>query len=148
MSGWLTRVLTAACAFTLAGCYSFTPLETQPGPGQEARVRLTELGTAVLGPAIGSGVVALRGRILSMDTANVTLSVTAVTMRTELEEPWVGERVVISRQHVAGFDRRELSKSRSVLLAGGVIVGVAALFGAIAVGGGDAGRIFGFGGAR
>lgn len=148
MNGWLTKVVAFACACSLAGCYSFVPLETQPTSGQEARVRLTELGTAVLGPAIGTGVVALRGRVLTADTANVTMSVLAVTMRTELEEPWLGEKVVIARQYVAGFDRRELSTTRSVVLAGGVAFGVTALFAAVAIGGGDVGRIFGVGGKR
>ena len=138
-----TTLMTLTGALVLAGCYSFSPLESQPGPGQETRVRLTELGTAVMGPAIGSGVVALRGRILSVDTANVTISVVSVTNRNDLEEPWVGERVTIARQHVAGFDRRDLSKTRSVLLAGGVLFGATALFGAVAIGGGDVGRLFG-----
>ena len=148
MNGGLRRLLTAACVCSLAACYSFSPLETQPGSGQEARVRLTDLGTAVLGPAVGVGVVALRGRILALDTANVTMSVVAVTTRNELEESWLGERVVIQRQYVAGFDRRELSKGRSILLAGGVVFGVSALFAAVAVNGGDFSRIFGTGSPR
>ncbi|MBI2797283.1 MAG: hypothetical protein HYX65_11315 [Gemmatimonadetes bacterium] len=127
-------------ALLSAGCYSYTPLRTAPGTGEEARVRLTELGSATLAPRIGTGVIAIRGRLVAADSASLTLSVVGVTNRQELEDPWIGEKVVVPRQFVSGYDRRNLNLARSALLAGGVVFGGAAIIAGIKLGGDLLGR--------
>ena len=127
-------------ALMTVGCYSYVPLQTAPGPGEEARVRLTDLGSATLAPRIGNGIIAIRGRLLAADSASLTLSVVGVTNRQELEDPWTGEKVVVPRIYVLGFERRTFSTTRSALLAGGVVFGGAALIAGIKIGGDLLGR--------
>ena len=126
-----------------AGCYSYLPVETLPAPGDESRVRLTDLGSATLAPRIGVGIIALRGRIESMDAESITIAVVGVTNRQELEDPWLGERGVVPRQFVIGFERRHLSKGRTALLSGGLILGSIALISGITGGDLAGGRLFG-----
>jgi hypothetical protein len=134
------RSLIALPALLTVGCYSYTPLQTAPAAGEEARVRLTDLGSATLAPKIGTGIIALRGRLVSADSASMTLSVVGVTNRQELEDPWIGEKVVVPRQFISGFERRNLNMARSALLAGGVVFGGAALIAGIKLGGDLLGR--------
>ena len=134
------RSLLATALALLAGCYSYLPLAETPAPGGEARVRLTELGSATLSPKIGAGIIALRGTIVSFDTSSLTISVVGVTSRQELEDLWIGEKVVVPRQFVAGFDRRKFDRTRSALLAGGVVFGGAAIIAGVKLGGDLLGR--------
>ncbi len=120
----LRRPIAALMLLTLGGCHSLMPLERAPVVDDEARVRLTELGAAIMAPILGPGVTGARGRIVSADSAVVRLSVIAVTDRDGIENTWLGEQVTVPRQHIAGYDKRELSPVRSVIVGAGILTGM------------------------
>ena len=111
-------------------------------------MRLTDLGSATLATRVGPGIIALRGRIESLDTASLTMAVVGVTNRQELEDVWLGERVLVPRQFVSGFERRKLSKGRTALLSGGLLLGSVALISGFSGGDLANGRLFGGVGRR
>ena len=115
-------------------CYSLEPMSTVPGPNAEARIRLTDLGAAMMAPTLGAGVTAVRGRVLAIDSASVRLSVVAATDRDGLEQTWTGEQVTIPRQHVSGFEKREVSPFRSTLVTIGIVAAMVAIGGALSGG--------------
>lgn len=121
------------------GCYSYVPLQAAPTPGVEARVRLTDLGSATLAPLLGAGVVAIRGRLVESNDQSLTLAVVGVTNRQDLEDPWLGERVVVKREFVSGFERRDFNAGKSTMLAAGMLLGGVVLFAGIKLGGDLAG---------
>ena len=94
-------------------------------------------------PRQDPGIVALRGRIESIGADSIAMSVVSVTNRQELEDTWLGERVVVPRQFVSGFERRNFSKGRTALLTGGILVGSVALLSGISGGDLASGRLFG-----
>ena len=120
-------------------CHSYTPYNNLPSPGEETRVRLTELGAATLAPLLGPGIIAIRGRIVELKDSTLTMSVVGVTNRQELEDPWLGERVIVQRSYVSSFERRDLNMRTSVLLAAGVVLGSVVLIAGIKLGGDLAG---------
>ena len=138
------RLVAAVQLALLAGCHVVEPLATAPVAEDEARVRFTELGAAMLAPLVGPGVTAVRGRILSIDSTSIRLRVAAVTDRDGLENVWLGEAVTVQRNQVAGFDRRVFSPVRSAFVAAGIAAG---MFVMAKVASGDLGgtlsRIFG-----
>ena len=140
---FLRRPVAALLLVTLGGCHSLVPLERAPVVDDEARVRLTELGAAMMAPILGPGVTGVRGRIISADSAVMRVSVVAVTDRDGIENSWLGEQVTLPRQHIAGFDRRELSQVRSAVVGAGIVTGMYMLFRAASGGFEGIGAIFG-----
>ena len=102
-------------------------------------MRLTDLGSATLAPLLGAGVIAVRGRLVESNDQSLTIAVVGVTNRQELEDPWLGERVVVKREFVTGFERRDFSAGRSTLFAAGLLVGSVVLIAGIKLGGDLAG---------
>jgi hypothetical protein len=105
-----------ACGL-LAGCYIYEPLATvEPRVGTRVSAELTGYGSDTLAPYVGPRVTALRGYVVSTETANVVLSVTSVTDRTGVEQSWQGERVRVPRRAIQDFQQRKFSLGRSLLL--------------------------------
>ncbi|MBI3792872.1 MAG: hypothetical protein HY275_18595 [Gemmatimonadetes bacterium] len=139
----LRRSLAACFALALAGCHSMVPLDHVPVANDEARVRLTDIGAAMMAPVVGPGVTGLRGHIIEIDSSKVRMSVVAVTDRDGLENTWLGETVTVQRQHISGFDKRELSPVRTTVVAVGILAGMIAIGGAVS--GGSDGILQAFG---
>lgn len=140
---WIRRPVALVLAAVLAGCHSFEPLQTAPKVEEQARVRLNDVGAAMMAPILGPGVTGVRGRIVASDSASVRVAVVAVTDRDGLENAWLGENVTLPRQHIAGYDQRELSPFKSTLVALGILAGMVALAGAVS--GGSDGILQAFG---
>ena len=121
----------------LAGCYTYAPLGTRtPEPNIEVRAQLTDEGTEQLGRLLGPNPVAVEGRVVGSTDQDLTLAVRAVTQRGGVENYWQGERVTLPRSGIATMQRRELSRRRSYLLAGGALAALVAAFIAFDIGGG------------
>ena len=143
----------ALCTVLLAGtaCYRYVPTEgTIPQSGERVRVELTDQGSAEMARLLGPGPVAIAGRVLAADEAELTVGVQAVEFRRREEQFWVGERLSVPRPLIARVERRKLSRTRTILttvasLAAAVLIvdvfaGGEALFGGKNDGGGQAGR--------
>lgn len=139
----LRRPVAALLLATLGACHTLVPLQTAPDVNQEARVRLSDLGAAIMAPILGPGVTGVRGRIVSADSVMMRVSVVAVTNRDGLENIWLGEIVTVQRQHIEGFDKRELSPVRSSLVGVGILAGMVVLGSALSGGSEGILRVFG-----
>jgi hypothetical protein len=111
----------------LTGCYHYVPATTSTLPnGTRVSLGLTDPGRVALADAVGPGVRRIEGQILTSTDTAVVLSVLTV-QHVDLNVPvkWRGERVAISRNFVSDVSEWRLSKGRSWLLAGLIVVGAA-----------------------
>ena len=118
-------------AFTLlatwgtTGCYYYQPLATPtPAPGSYLSATLTDTGADHLARTIGPDVLAVRGRLLTSDTAALTFSVVAVSLHHGEEVTWKGEPVTLSREYISALRQRRLAKGRTVLIVGATVLGL------------------------
>ncbi len=132
----LRRPIAALLLLTLGACHSTRPMDRIPGANDEARLRLSDMGAAMMAPVIGPGVTGLRGTIVAADSASVRMSVVAVVDREGLENRWLGEQVTVKREFITGYDQRDLNSFKTVLVVVGIGFGMYALA-AVASGGTD-----------
>ena len=122
------RVMVTVCGALLiaAGCYSYVPLETETPPvGETVALQITDRGRVGLADRFGAGLVRVEGRVTKVDTADVVMNVFRVS-QVGGGSRWSGESVRLDRGFVGSVQKRELSRSRSWLLAGAITVGAAA----------------------
>jgi hypothetical protein len=120
--------ITPFAALLLCACYVSTPLvTTAPQPGDRLSVQLTDQGTASLAQYLGPGVTGVDGRLLQDRDSALTVSVSAVTLRSGDQQFWKGESVTLPRSLVAQIRERKVSVWRSGLLASAVVAVGAAI---------------------
>ena len=112
-------------ALVAQGCYSYVPLETESPPlGETVALQITDRGRVGLADRFGAGLVRVEGRVTKVDTADVVLNVFRVSQVGGAGSRWSGESVRLDRGFVGSVQKRELSRPRSWLLAGGITLGV------------------------
>jgi len=121
------RLVSVAALGVLAGCYFYEPLRTvEPQVGTRVAAELTGYGSDTLARYVGPQVTALRGYVVSAESADVMLSVTSVMDRRGQEQSWRGEQVRVPRRAIQDCQLRRFSPGRtlllSALLAGGSVV--------------------------
>ena len=112
----------------LTACYQYVPaVTTQLPTGTRVSLGLTDPGRVALADAVGPGVQRIEGQLLNTTDTAVVLSVLAV-QHVDLGVPvkWRGERVAIARNFVSDVREWRISKGRSFLLAGLIVVGAIA----------------------
>jgi hypothetical protein len=120
------RLLLCSAALSLCGCYATYPIDiAQARPGTKLRVSLTDAGSDSLARYLGPGVQTVDGKLLRSSDSDVSLGVTQISMRSGIDQFWKGEAVVLPKYSVATVQERKLSKPRTFLLTGAVIVALA-----------------------
>jgi hypothetical protein len=115
--------------FAATGCYYYEPLaRLEPAPGSYLAATLNDAGTDTLSQTIGPDVRSIRGRVLTSDSAALSLSVSGVTLHHGEDVTWKGENVTLYRRYVAGIQQRRLSRSRTAIMMGATIVGLVATY--------------------
>jgi hypothetical protein len=113
----------------LQACYTSLPIEAGPAPtAQRVVLSLNDQGRAALSQQLGTAVDKIEGEVLSENSDGYTVSVFHVTQMNGNSATWNGEHVTLAKSQVSGFQLRRLNRTRTVLLAAGVTVGVVALF--------------------
>jgi hypothetical protein len=108
-----------------AGCYYYQPLaQPDPAPGAYLSATLTDTGADHLSRAIGPDVRAVRGRLLTSDSAALTFSVLGVSLHHGENITWKGEAVTLNREYLAGVEQRKLARGRTVLIVGATVLSV------------------------
>jgi hypothetical protein len=123
----ICSALAAALATALAvavstGCFTYVGVD--PGaivPGRDISIQLTDAGTAGLAALIGPGMVAMDGRVVTVDTVGLGLAVTQTTDRHSIDHLWRGELVIVPRPFVDRIRQRKLSPTRTALLGVGIL---------------------------
>jgi hypothetical protein len=130
---WHRGCLVLPVVISAAGCFYYQPLETAaPQPGTYIEVVLTDSGTSHFWGYLGPDVANLRGRLVTANPQTLALSVQSVEQRHGQVLGWKGETVTLGREYVATMQERHLSTGRTVLLAGGTVVGFVAMISAVA----------------
>lgn len=128
----------AALVLPAAGCYRSVPIAgTTPTPRARVELQLTDRGAADLGPRIGNSVDRVQGTVVEANDSTITLALSSTTDRRGIDQSWTGEVVAFHRDHVARVSERRLSRSRSWLLAAGILAMAIAVSGFSGAFGGD-----------
>jgi uncharacterized membrane-anchored protein YitT (DUF2179 family) len=118
----------ASFALATSGCATYAPIAQREAPGAgEVRLLLTDRGSVELAAQVGPQVVSLEGRVREMSDSTLRLALSSVQTRTGDPTVWVGEPVTVPVAYVASFQRRQPSRSRTVLLAGAITATVVAI---------------------
>jgi len=126
----------AVFAAMLSGCYTYGPLQsTAPELGKPMRVTLTLTGGDSLARWLGPNVATVDGRLIQNTATAYEIGVTSVVMHSGMEQYWKGETVTLPKPLIASVQERTFSWGKTGLLAGIVIVTVAALQQSGAIGG-------------
>ena len=107
-----------------AGCYNYLPLRRSSlVPSSYLAVTLTETGSEELARYLGPNALVVRGRYLEATERGLALAVESVESRRGDILHWAGETVVVPGEFVRGLERRTVSRSKMVLLAGVAVAG-------------------------
>lgn len=115
----------------LTGCYTHTPLDTDPQPREEVRVQLTGAGRDNLERSQGLLLERVQGRFLGADSEMVRLEVTLGSSRAIYGQASGGnvtDTLTFQRSDLRAFEKREFSASRTTLVTALGIAGVASLY--------------------
>lgn len=108
----------------LSGCYTYSPLTTQPQPQTRVAAVLTDVGRVEAGTQIGSQSDRVEGRLIDASDTAYVLAVSAVKPIHGTWVRWTGEQVSLRRNYVATLSERRLSKGKTALFAGGTALGI------------------------
>jgi hypothetical protein len=128
-------------ALLVVGCYTLRPTRgAEPPVGAQLAFDVNDAGRAALGPSMGPEIIQVEGRLVSKDSAEYVLAVTAIRTMRGGEQTWSGEEVRIKSEYVGPPYERRFDTARSVAVGGSVVGGFAAfLIGRALVGSGSGG---------
>ncbi|MGQ0714794.1 MAG: hypothetical protein ACT4PJ_13845 [Gemmatimonadaceae bacterium] len=108
-------------------CYRYIAVSPADGipPGALVRVQLNDTGTSAVHQTVGPAVVAVDGETLAWRSDSVVLSVRNARTRSGERFAWTGLRVAFPPSSIERIERRELSRSRSVILGAGAAAAAA-----------------------
>jgi len=109
-------------------CYSYAPVETTPAPGAQVALEVTDEGRVALRDKVGPGVVRLEGTLAGVEGTELLVDAQAVRQVRGYISDLGGVRVRLPRQYVTRIDERRLSRTKTLLVAGGIVGAIAALF--------------------
>ena len=135
-------------AFVAAtACHRYVPVDASTPPvGDIVAFHISDQGRVGLQERLGPGVATIEGRVVGAESDVFLVSVSGVETLGGTDSPWSGEVMRLDRGFVSHVQRREFSKTRTLLLAGGVTTavvvfiatrGFSAIFGDESGGGGD-----------
>ena len=113
----------------VTGCYQYVPVTTAtPAAGREVTIDISDRGRVALASQLGPGARRVHGRILQAGDTAYVLGLSGVEyLGTSSLAKWSGEVVSVSRDYVTDVRERRLSRGRSWLAAGLVVVLAAAV---------------------
>ena len=126
----VTRALGAVVALGMVSgaCYSYVPVPlTAVPPSEDVRVRITEAAAKRLVNELGTYTTELEGQFARdrSDSISVTVAIAREYQGVALEG---GRQVLfLGPSEVVGVRRRQLSRTRTVVVSAGTVVGVAML---------------------
>jgi len=104
-----------------AGCYTTVPMSSAPEPGQVLVMNLTDQGRVALGPSIGPSATRIEGTLDTRTDSGYVVKVASVVYLNGTNNRWTNEPLVIRSDLVRDMREKKFSRSRSGLLAAGVV---------------------------
>lgn len=118
----------AGASALLVGCYTLQPTGgATPEPGTNIALDINDAGRVALGGSMGPEIGQIEGRLLSADSTEFRVAVSAIHLLRGGEQSWSGEDVRIKREYVSFIQERKFSAGRTLAL-GAVGVGGVAFF--------------------
>ena len=118
---------------TSTGCYQYVPA-SEVTPGSQVRARLTAAGSDTLTQRLGPGVEEVVGTYLGPEEGAMSLLVSEyVSARGGRQTMW-NEALRVPRGGIAQLERRELSRTKSVLFGAGIVAAVSVAYVALDIG--------------
>lgn len=116
-----------AGATLVVGCYTLKPTGgAVPAAGTEIGLDINDAGRVALGGSMGPAIRQVEGRLVSKDTDEYVIAVTALHLLNGGDQVWEGETAHIKTGYVSSVYQRRLSVGRTVAL-GAVGVGAIAI---------------------
>ena len=109
-------------------CYSYAPVRSTPQAGAQVALEVTDEGRVALNEKIGPGVVRLEGTLAGMEGDELLVDASAVRQVRGYITDLGGVRVRLPQKYVTRMDERRFSKSRTLMVLGGVVAVVAGFF--------------------
>jgi hypothetical protein len=109
-------------------CYSYAPVRSTPQPGAQVALEVTDEGRVALNEKIGPGVVRLEGTLAGMEGDELLVDASAVRQVRGYITDLGGVRVRLPQKYVTRMDERRFSRSRTLMVVGGVVAIVAGFF--------------------
>lgn len=139
-----------ACVSVInTGCYVYQPLNgLTPAVGEQVELTLTDSGRVALGSQLGPGVLHVDGLLRQVGDGAYEIGVYRLSTISGETSDWAGERVRIPVSVVSQMGIRKLSKTRTVLIAAVVAVGLGVFIAtrSLSIGGGSSRDTSGTGG--
>lgn len=111
------------------GCYSYLPVQSAPPTDPKAErvaIVINDRGRALLSERVGPMVEQIEGHIDKHENGTVTMAVYRVkTLRGDYST-WTGEQVQIPDDAVLGYRPRKVSKIKTALFVGGLVLALVA----------------------
>jgi hypothetical protein len=119
----------ALCA-VLTGCYTYLPLTSgdTPPAGEAVALEISDAGRVGLSDRFGPGLLRVEGRLTSGSAQEYALNVNRVSFINAPASRWSGELVRIERGFIGRVELRKLSRTRTALTVGTVVLVVGAVF--------------------
>lgn len=124
----LTGFFVISLQLLSTACYTYAPVETTPQAGAQVALEVTDEGRVALADKIGPGVVRLEGTLAGVEGDELLVDASAVRQVRGYITDLGGVRVRLPRRYVTRVDERRLSRTRSLLVVGGVVAVIAAFF--------------------
>jgi hypothetical protein len=120
----LRAAILAAAAGLEVGCYNYLPLRRSGVvPSSYLAVTLSESGSEELARYLGPNALVVSGRYLGATERGLVLSVESIASRRGDIAHWAGETIVVPSEYVRDVAQREVSRPKTVLLAGAALLG-------------------------
>ena len=107
-------------------CYAYTPVQTPPAPGAQIALEVTDEGRVALNDKIGPGVVRLEGTLAGVEGGELLVDAQSVRQVRGYISDLGGVRVRLPQRYVTRIDERRLSRKKTFLVAGGIVVRISA----------------------
>jgi hypothetical protein len=124
-----TRLLVAAGALSLCGCFSYIPVSVDLAPvGADYRVQLTRLRMEQLRDQDPGGLpesgLQIRGTLVERDAGAIALLIPVAARQVGIHQAEIDRRVQIAVADVVEVERRRLDRGRTALAVAGLLGGV------------------------
>ncbi len=120
------RLVSTVLLVQLAACYAYVPAQPGgPARAAEVQVRLSQPAPFDVRDLTIQNVTRLDGEVIAWDPDVLRLSATALTSAAGQQFPGAAQTVMISRADISGLEVKRVSRFRTALAVGGVLLAAA-----------------------
>lgn len=123
-----SRKITASLSVFLlgfiCGCYTFTPVASNPAPGTDLVLGLNDQGRVNLGQSVGPAAETIEGKLQTKTDSSYVISVSSVRYFNGGSNTWSGEPLTVGTSLVQQAQERRFSPSKTALAVGAAAAAV------------------------